>query len=407
MLAHRLPYPPRTGDKVRAYQVARHLAHHHELTLASLVDEPAAQPNRTELCREIPDIESAVISPVRKRFRALLHLAGGGSATMAYFDSRALRARVAARLKADRFDVLYVSSSSMAQYVNGSATIPVLMDFVDVDSDKWLQYADRLPPHKAWVYRLEGQRLRQHELRAARRANRCLVATPHEEALLHTLAPWAPTTVIPNGVDLDYFRPPSHVEPSAVIIFTGAMDYFPNVDAVTHFSREVFPRIRRRVPAAQLVIVGKNPEPAVRHLARLPGVHVTGTVADVRPFLRQAAVAVAPLRIARGVQNKVLEAMAMGLPVVATSKAHEGLEACPGQHLFVEDDPAGVAERVAGLLETPELRTEVGRAARRFVETHHSWGASLAKLDQVLIEVTRSAAVSAPSTAISSAGGRS
>jgi glycosyltransferase involved in cell wall biosynthesis len=183
------------------------------------------------------------------------------------------------------------------------------------------------------------------------------------------------------------------------------MDYFPNVDAVTHFSREVFPRVRRRVPDARFVIVGKNPLPAVRRLTGFSGVHVTGTVADVRPFLRQAAVAVAPLRIARGIQNKVLEAMAMGLPVVATSKAHEGLAARPGQHLFVEDDPTQFAKLVAGLLEAAGLRAEVGRAARQFVETHHCWAASMAKLDHVLTEVTRWTVAWAPSTAIHSVGG--
>lgn len=389
MLAHRLPYPPRTGDKVRAYHIARHFARDHELTLACLVDEPATGLALAALRQEIPDLEYATISRVRKRLRALLHLVGGGSATMAYFDSPELRAHVAARLKEDRFDLIYVSSSSMAQYVNGIRQIPVLMDFVDVDSDKWLQYGARLPLHTAWVYRLEGRRLQQHELEAARRANRCLVATRHEEALLHSLAPWVPTTVIPNGVDLDYFTPLFAPAADPTIIFTGAMDYFPNVDAVLHFCRRVFPRIRKRVPQARFLIVGRNPAPAVRRLAAVPGVQVTGTVPDVRPFLRRAAVAVAPLRVARGIQNKVLEAMATGLPVVATSKGHEGLEARPGEHLFVEDAPGKFADVVVGLLNSPGLRAEVGRAARKFVEAHHCWTASMAILDQVLAAVTR------------------
>lgn len=269
------------------------------------------------------------------------------------------------------------------------------MDFVDVDSDKWRQYGEWLPGPKAWIYRLEALRLRQHELAAARRADRCLVTTRQEEALLHSFAPWVPTTVIPNGVDLDYFTPPPDPASDSTIAFTGAMDYVPNVDAAVDFCQKVLPRIRERVPAARFLIVGKNPVPAVRRLTAIPGVTVTGTVSDVRPFLAQSAVAVAPLRIARGIQNKVLEAMAMRLPVVATSKAQQGIEARAGEHLFVENDPGSFADAVATLLGDPGLRLRVGREARRFVEVHHSWPASMATLDHVLDEVARQAPAAA------------
>ncbi len=387
MLAHRMPYPPRTGDKVRAYHIARHLSRNHELTLAFPVDESGAEPALAALRQEIPDLAYTIISRARKRLWALLCLASGGSATMAYFDSPELRAKVGARLRTDRFDLIYVSSSSMAQYVTGVWRIPILMDFVDVDSDKWLRYRARLPWHTGWVYQLEGRRLQQHELSAARLASCCLVATRQEKALLHSLAPWAPTTVVPNGVDLDYFRPPEAPAAGSTIIFTGAMDYFPNSDAVIHFCQRIFPEIREQVPGARFLIVGKNPTRAVRRLSAIPGVHVTGTVPDVRPFFRQAAVVVAPLQVARGIQNKVLEAMAMGLPVVATSKAHEGLDALPGQHLFVEDDPFHFAEVVTRLLRAPWLRVAVGRAARKFVEEHHSWTFSMVELDKVLAKL--------------------
>jgi sugar transferase (PEP-CTERM/EpsH1 system associated) len=389
MLAHKLPYPPRTGDKVRAYHVARHLAREHELTLACLVDEPDAAPALDALRREIPDLEYASIARGRKRLRALLCLARGGSATMAYFDSPALRLRLGARLHDNPFDLIYASSSSMAQYVIRTRGIPLLMDFLDVDSDKWLQYGARHPFPGSWVYRLEGKRLREHELAIARRADRCIVTTRQEEALLHSFAPWAPTTVVPNGVDLEYFRPAAAPAVDPRIVFTGAMDYFPNIDAVVHFSRHILPRIREQVPEAQFSIVGKTPAPAVRRLSATPGVHVSGTVPDVRPFLQQAAVAVAPLRVARGVQNKVLEAMAMGLPVVGTSKGHEGLEARPGRDLLVEDNPGKFADLVVRLLRNATLRAEVGRAARQFVEAHHSWAASMARLDRLLATVIR------------------
>jgi sugar transferase (PEP-CTERM/EpsH1 system associated) len=388
MLAHRIPYPPRTGDKVRAYRIARHLAQKHELTLAFLVDEPRPEQNLSALQKKIPDLVYSKISRTRKRLFALLSLVSGGSATLSYFKSPDFGAQVDDRLAMDRFDLVYVSSSSMAQYVTCFRQGPIIMDFVDVDSDKWLQYGARLPRHKAWVYRLEGMRLQQFELAAARQASHCVVATSQEEALLHSFAPWAQTSVVENGVDLDYFTPSGEPSHDPTIVFTGAMDYFPNIDAVLYFSKAILPRIQAQVPEARFVIVGKNPVTSVRRLASLKGVEVTGEVPDVRPFSRQASVVVAPLRVARGIQNKVLEAMAMGLPVVASPKAHEGLDARPGRHLFVEDDPGRSADLVVNLLNSPLLRAAVGRAARSFVESRHCWGDSMAKLDRVLAEVT-------------------
>jgi sugar transferase (PEP-CTERM/EpsH1 system associated) len=375
---------------VRAYHVARHLASRYHLTLACLADERDVEGPLAALRQEIPDTVCIPMARGSNRRRAFGALLGTGrSATVAYFDSPELRTQLETRRRQTAFDLVYVSSSSMAQYLNGAERARVLVDFVDVDSDKWRQYGATLPCHKAWVYRLEARRLRNYEVEASRRADRCLVATDREEELLRGLAPWAPTSVIPNGVDLEYFRPSPEPAVESTIVFTGAMDYFPNTDAVEYFARWVFPRILRDVPTAQFVIVGKNPTANVRRLESIRGVRVTGTVPDVRPYLRRAAVAVAPLRIARGVQNKVLEAMAMGVPVVATAKAYEGLSAKVAEHLFVEDDPPALAEAVVHLLQTPSRRAAVGMAARRFVEAHYSWSTSLARLDEVVDAVTR------------------
>jgi sugar transferase (PEP-CTERM/EpsH1 system associated) len=333
-------------------------------------------------------VEAVAIPRGRQRCRALLRLAAGGSATVAYFQSPELQARVAAVLT-QPVDLIIVSSSSMAPYVPRHVSAPVIVDFVDVDSDKWLQYGRRLPFYKAWLFRVEGTRLRRCELAAAQRASASLVATRPEEALLGSFAPWAPATVIPNGVDLEYFAPPARPADGMTIVFTGAMQYVPNVDAVRYFCDAILPRVRARCPDSRFVIVGKDPAPAVQRLGSRPGVLVTGAVPDVRPFLRSATVAVAPLRIARGVQNKVLEAMAMGVPVVATGKAHEGLDARPGEHLLVEDDPALFADAVVRLLGSRGLRDQLSRAGRQFVEARHSWAASMAELDEVIARVTR------------------
>ncbi len=392
MVIHRIPFPPRTGEKVRAYHFARHLAAHHDLTLACLADEPGAPEAIAGLRREFDDVECVTIARRRKRATAVLSLAAGGSATMAYFDAPELKRRVAARL-AEGVDLVFLYSSSTIQYVASAPGVPVVMDFVDVDSAKWRQYADQVPVPQRWIYRAEAARLRRWELAAARRASHSVVATRDEARLLHDIAGRAPTTVIGNGVDLEYFTPADVPGREPVLVFSGAMDYLPNVDGVTHFCERIFPAVRARVPGARFVIAGRGPVPAVRRLAEQPGVDVTGTVDDIRPYLRAAAVAVVPLRIARGVQNKVLEAMAMALPVVATPGAHGGIDARVGRHLLVEDDPARFAAAVVALLESPERRAALGAEARRFVESRHSWASSFAQIDGVLEHVARRAPV--------------
>ena len=383
-LAHRLPYPPHTGDKVRAYHISQHLAKHHAVTLGSMSDERDADRAAGELRRTLEAVEVEVISRRWKRLVALGVLLAGGCATISYFSSYGLRRRLRWRVREKPFDLLYISSSSMAQYAKCAPDIPAVVDFVDVDSDKWVQYGRQLGFARGWVYSLEGRRLRRHEREAARRAACALVATEAEAALLRELSPSADVSVVPNGVDLEYFTPSGKSGSAPTIVFTGAMDYFPNVDAVTWFCGSIYPRIRRAVPEAAFLIVGRNPTPNVRALGRLSGVEVTGAVEDVRPFLARAALAVAPLRIARGVQNKVLEAMAAGLPVVATPRAQEGITAVAGRDLFVEAEPGAFAERVVTLLGDSAARSGVGRVARRFVEKNYSWEAAYQRLDEVI-----------------------
>ena len=382
MLAHRIPYPPHTGDKVRAYQVARHLARSHELTLGFVIDDAADRSGLDALGRDIPDLEWGGLWKPAALARGLAGLGMGRSLSIAYFRSGRLARRVSRRLRDQSYDAVYISSSPMVEYVRGTA-LPVVMDFVDVDSDKWTQYATKQRPPRSWAYRLEGRRLRRFEAEAVRWGHCCILATAAEEALLKSFAPWARTAVIPNGVDLAGYGPPAD---TSTVIFTGAMDYFPNVDAVQHFCADVFPAVARAVPGARFLIVGLNPAPAVRRLGEIPGVTVTGAVPDVRPYYREASVCVAPLRIARGIQNKVLQSMALGVPVVSTSAAARGLECRPGEHFLVEDDPLRFAERVIGLLRDREARTALASRARAFVEGHHSWSAVLERIEAMVVE---------------------
>jgi sugar transferase (PEP-CTERM/EpsH1 system associated) len=383
MLAHRIPYPPYTGDKTRAYHIARYLARRHELDLAFFIDDRADMAGVEELRQLVGRVEFARIWKPWNLLKGLGGMAVGSSLSLPYFRSRALRQRLAARLAEAGYDLVYASSSPMAQYARGLG-VPVVMDFVDVDSDKWAQYSRHSRPPLSWLYRTEGRRLQAAEAEISRWASLCLLATSTEESLLRSFAPWAKTAVIPNGIDLEYFRPGEARTSPPAVIFTGAMDYLPNVDAVRYFCDEILPLVRREVPDTRFYIVGLNPTADVRRLADTASVVVTGTVPDVRPYYERASVCVAPLRIGRGVQNKVLQAMAIGMPVVASSIAQRGLQAEPGRHLYVEDDPAAFARRVTGLLTSPEERLAMGRRARAFVEGHHAWDSSGARLDAMI-----------------------
>lgn len=384
MLAHRLPYPPRTGDRVRAFHIARHLAERHRVTVAFPLDGAAEVEAARELRKLIPDLEYAVLRTVERTASTLAALAGSRPLSVGYFASRALAQRVDRRIVRDGFDLTYVSSSSMAHYAAGHS-VPIVMDFVDVDSDKWAQYATNTHPPMAWIYRLEARRLRRFECEIARRARVSVLATANEEAILRAMVSDVRTAVIPNGVDRGYFCP-TEASPGRrpTIVFTGALDYFPNADGVTYFCESIFPLVRRRVPDARFIIVGRRPGRPVLRLAGMPGVEVVHDVPDVRPYLRDAHVAVAPLRVARGIQNKVLEAMAMQRPVVATPRAAQGIGARVGVEWFVEAEPKAFAERVIGLLEDRNLRTEVGRCARAFVEERHSWDRILADVETLV-----------------------
>lgn len=396
MLCQRLPFPPTKGEKIRAFHHLRFLGREHEVTLLTLAEGVGELAHAGRLRELTADIEVVPIALRRAKLKGLLALPLGTPMTLRYFDAPSLRERVRTRLARASYDLIFVYSSAMAQYVEEVHDSPIVVDFVDMDSHKWLQYARRAGFPLSLLYRIEGERMKAYERRVAGLADMSVVVSPAEAALFQAVAPGAPVAVVPMVVDTEYFSPdggPPAGPPT--LLFSGVMDYFPNVDGVRYFAREIFPRISREMPAARLLIVGQRPTRDVRRLGRLPGIEVTGPVPDVRPYFGQAQVAVAPLRVAQGMQTKILEAMAMGLPVVATSRAYTGLEARPGEHLFVEDDPARFADIVVGLLRAPDLRLRVGRAARAFVEVHHAWTASMATLDRVLADATRSRRVPA------------
>jgi sugar transferase (PEP-CTERM/EpsH1 system associated) len=292
-------------------------------------------------------------------------------------------------LNSQKIDRIFVYSSAMAEYVRDTRGVPIprAIDFVDVDSEKWRTYAERCTGPSGWIYRIEAQRLARYEEYLVRTFDHSIVTSEREAWLLRQRVPDASISVISNGVELEYFDPSlfhSSSSTTPTLIFTGTMDYLPNVDGVRFFCREIFPLVRQVMPDVVFYIVGRNPTREVKSLSQEPNVVVTGSVPDVRPYLSKSWLAVAPLRIARGVQNKVLEAMAMGLPVVGTPQAFQGAQACDSDGIRQANEPERFAQEILALLKDNTLRREASASARKYVERHHRWQDHGVALDRIL-----------------------
>ena len=386
-LAHRIPYPPDKGDKIRAYNVLRHLAARYRVHLATFIDAPEDVAGIPQLERICASVVWQKLSARRARLRSLAGLLNGAPLTQFYFGDRRLHAAVEQLVATHQPAFVYVFSSAMAPYVPDRRGARVIFDMVDVDSEKWRQYAQTSSGPARAVYRREGRTLLALERRAAARADAVLLVSRAEAELFTSLAPEAAARIhhVGNGVDIAYFDPSrafaNPLDARPALVFTGAMSYRPNVEAMEWFVEHVMPRLRSRATPPCLWIVGSNPSRAVLALAG-PDIQVTGRVPDVRPYLRYAQVAVAPLQIGRGIQNKVLEAMAMGVPVVATPQAREGIDACTDGELLTATIPADFAAAIGSVLDGDA--GPIGARARARVARDYDWDASLAKLDRLL-----------------------
>ncbi len=384
-LTHRLPYPPDKGDRIRTFHTLKYLSRHARVHLAALSDEPPA-PGAEDALRAVCERVTVVpLAGLGRWARALWSLARGGSITEGAFHSPALVRLLEQWCGEVRFDCVLASSSAMTPYLKRGplSKVPAVVDLVDVDSQKWFDYALASKVPKKWLYRLEGRRLRKLEKALPNWTRGVVLTTPAEVALYEEFAGERTARVVANGVDLDYFRPaPPSSEVSCV--FVGALDYRPNVDGVVWFCETVWPKILQRRRDAKLYIVGRQPAPAVQQLAEVAGVEVIGTVPDVRPWVERAAVAIVPLRIARGVQNKVLEALAMERAVVASPVCLGGLQTIPGRHLLAATTPDEWAATLLSLFDDAEWRQRLGVAGRAFVEEHHCWDRCLVPLAELL-----------------------
>ena len=394
-LAHRIPYPPTKGDKVRSYHLLKYLAGRYRVHLGAFVDDAADLEHAgalRELCEECHLVR---LNPTLAKVKSLAGLISGEPLTLPYYRSASMRQWVNELLRATPVQGVLVFSAAMAQYVMPTTGIHRVADLVDVDSDKWRQYAaTRLWPYSV-IYRRESRALLRYEREIACGFDATVFVSAAEAKLFRQLAPETANKVwhVNNGVDCDYFSPERtyanpYDEGERVLVFTGAMDYWPNVDAVIVFAREVFPKIHRQVSGARFYIVGARPAPEVKRLAELPGVRVTGAVSDIRPYLAYAKLAVAPLRLARGVQNKVLEAMAMAKPVLASPQAAEGIEARVGKELLVAPDGAEFVRQASRLL-NQDSAAAIGVAGRARVLASYAWESSLSRFEQLLTSDAR------------------
>lgn len=387
-LAHRLPYPPNKGEKIRTFHQIQYLSKRHTVDLCTFVDDPADLTYVPALRNHCASVEFVYRSQAPTFFLSAAAFLRRRPLSVSLFYRRALEEKVRKRSTTQKFDCVFVSSSSMAQYACILPKIPKIIDFIDVDSEKWRLYRKHHTFPVSMIYKLEEERLARYEEKIAYTFDHSILISEEERCVFQKRVTGRPVSVVSNGVDLEYFSPRESDDSQPAIVFTGAMDYFPNVDAVQYFCREVFPLVRRSAPEACFYIVGRNPNREVRALQRCPNVIVTGTVPDVRPYLARATVSVAPLRIARGVQNKVLESMAMGIPVIGTGESFKGIAATEADGVRIAIDAYSFAKHILRLLRSGvTFRSQLGRQARLYVERHHRWEIQGAQLERLLEEV--------------------
>ena len=418
LLVHRIPFPPDKGDKIRSYHLLRYLQRHYRVQLGCFIDEPSDWQYVPALEALCDTLYVAKLSPHLARVRSLKSFLSGQPLTLAYYQHAGLAQWVIDTLGEQSIRHSVTFSACMAQFLPASAfgvdKHRHILDFVDVDSDKWRQYAAHKHWPFSWLFRREARLLERAEIQLAQRFDRSVFVSKPEAQLFQQLlvnsgavsagkAGRERIDYYNNGVDSDYFSPAAdRVNPypnnTTVLTFTGAMDYWPNVDAVCWFSEQILPKLRIEWPQLMFYIVGSRPSSKVLRLRHRPGVVVTGRVEDVRPYLQYAQACVAPMRVARGVQNKVLEAMAMARPVVATPAGLEGIvdsSVTPALEVLIANEAEAFIEQLKSLFagDYPDM----GQGARSRVLQSFSWQVNLDKLGRLLTQDLGQASEEEPS----------
>jgi hypothetical protein len=388
VLTQRFPFPPDRGDRIRSFHILRHLARRHEISLASLTDEDIDEVRLAALRDICVSVDVARIHGFWRKAMSLFYLPTRTPLTLPNYYSRELKEKIRRRLETESFDIIFIYCSSMAPYVLECDRIPKVVDFVDVDSEKWLEYGRSRRPPVNLVYFRESYLLRRYEKRISKSCCHLFVASRREKDTLSRFVEGKPITTITNGVNISSKF--TIQRSGARMIFTGVMDYWPNEDAACYFVNEIFPIISEKLPGAEFVIVGQKPTRRVMQLSRVKGVTVTGWVQDPAKYMDEATVFVAPIRVARGIQNKVLEAMGCGLPVVATSAAADGLEAMEARDYLLGDSATTFAEQVLLLLRDGELRERLATTAVGYIREKHDWSFNMKEMEKILVDVVES-----------------
>jgi len=395
-LCHRIPFPPNKGDKLRAFNQIKEFSKKHSITLLTFVDDPADEKYTVELEKYCEKVIAVRRFPLWSALKSLPYMFSGKPLTLPYFYEKEMEKFIDGALASEGFDIIFVFSSSMAQYVETSS-LPKLVDLVDADSEKWIQYSEHAPFPKSLVYRHEGFRLRNYE----KKLSKCfdvstVVSKDEKEKLLKFIEDDKWVRVIRNGINHTFYDE-EHIDEaeeflagdlSKNILFVGGMFYFAYIDGVLNFYNKSFAAVKEKVSNVKFFIVGADPAPSIKKLNEDENVCVTGFVKDVRPFLKKTSVYVVPLRIAPGLQNKILEAMIMKIPVVSTSEAILGIDATDGVDVFVEDNPEKFGERVVELLQNEELCKKIGANARKMVLEKHNWKKNLREYERIFEELT-------------------
>lgn len=389
-LSHRFPYPPTFGSKVRAFNTIAHLARQgHDVTVVAPVRSAQEEAEATGIAAHCHSYHAPRVASSVQLAKLALTLPTPITASEAYFHSGQMRAIVRRLLDSRSVDALIAHCSSIGRVAESVGGLPKLLDLCDVDSRKWLDYTAYKPMPLSLGYRWEGLRLAAAERRMAQRFDRVTVATAGEMQALAQIGVTDNADWFANGVDLDYFVPATQPYDPKCITFVGRMDYFPNEQCMVDFCSQLWPRLRARDADLRLQIVGAAPTPAVVRLGQLPGVSVTGAVPDVRPYVQRSVLTIAPLSIARGTQNKILESMAMGVPALCSPIAAAGVDALPGEHLLVADEPAQWCEQILAVAGDSALRRRLSEAGRARVASHHSWGQVMLRFDRIFGECLR------------------
>jgi sugar transferase (PEP-CTERM/EpsH1 system associated) len=383
-VCRRVPFPPNRGDKITTFNEIRHLSARHEVHVFCLGDGNRDLDNIPGLRDYAQSVTAVVLNGLTSKLRVLKALVVGRPLSVAAFAEAELHAVIKRKFIELKPDLVMVYSCNVAQYAEHFPQVPRIMQFAELDSSRWGQYAERSGIPLRWIYAIEQRRFFDYERHIARSFSHALVCTAVERRDFERLIPGVPVSLVGNGVDLDFFRSTGHPKRPGSIVFTGVMDYLPNIDAVVWFCDEVLPLIQAQMPETGFVICGSRPAPAVRRLAKRQRVTVTGWVPDTRPYLDGAEVFVAPLRMGRGIQNKLLEALAMGLPCVASTIASSGTVVPNGDGILAADEPKEYADHCLRLLREERFRVEMARKARAAAEANYRWDAQMADLDRVI-----------------------